>query len=179
MLITLLITLILVLAIVNSATWLVKIIYPVYHKEIIFKYASQYRVDPYLVAAIIRVESKFYHKAQSVKGARGLMQISPVTGRWAARELGIEDYTSEKLFDPETNIMIGCWYLSVLEKEFGGNFRTIIAAYNGGSGNVSRWLQDPRYSRDGENLHYIPYKETREYVEKVLRDYRIYRRLYN
>ncbi len=175
---TLLITAVLMLVLINSAAWLVKIAYPIYHEEIIFKYAGEYGVDPYLIAAIIRVESKFYHRAQSSKGARGLMQISPKTGQWAARELNIKGYDAQKLFDPDTNIRIGCWYLSVLEKEFNYNFRTVIAAYNGGSGNVNKWLQNPEYSKDGTNLDHIPFPETREYVDKVLRDYRVYVRVY-
>jgi len=177
-LLTLLVTVILMIIIINSTTWLVKVVYPIYHKDIIFRYAGEYNVDPYLIASIIRVESKFYHKAQSSKGARGLMQISSITGEWAAQELEIQDYTSQKLFDPEINIRIGCWYVSILEKEFGHNFKTVIAAYNGGSGNVNRWLQDPQYSGDGKRLNHIPFEETREYVEKVLRDYRVYMRVY-
>lgn len=177
-LITILVTAILMIVMINSATWLVKIVYPVYHNDIILKYTDEYNVDRYLIAAIIRVESKFYHKAKSSKGAIGLMQISPPTGEWAAKELGIENYTPEKLFDPETNIRIGCWYVSVLEKEFGYNFKTVVAAYNGGSGNVNKWLQNSEYSSDGKNLDYIPFEETRQYVEKVLRDYKVYVRIY-
>lgn len=175
---TLFITAILLIAILNSATWIMKILYPMYHKEKILKYANEYKVDPYLISAIIRVESKFYHKAQSHKGARGLMQISPITGRWAAEELNIQGYSEEMLFEPEINIRIGCWYIHILEKEFGQNLTTIIAAYNGGSGNVSKWLQDERYSRDGKTLTYIPFEETREYVKKVIKNYRIYSNLY-
>lgn len=174
----LIITAVLIAAMLNSAVWILKVMYPMYHEELIFKYAEEYGVDPYLVPAIIRVESKFYHKAESHKGARGLMQISPITGRWAASELGIENYTEDMLFEPETNIRIGCWYIGVLEREFGEYLSTVIAAYNGGSGNVSRWLKDERYSSDGKTLKYIPFRETREYVEKVVQNYNIYNNLY-
>jgi soluble lytic murein transglycosylase len=158
---------------------LVKVFYPIYHQDIIVRYSQQYDVDPYLISAIIRVESKFYHKAESHKGARGLMQISQVTGDWAASELGIENYDRDMLFEPEINIMIGCWYIHTLKKEFGNNIETVIAAYNGGSGNVSRWLMDGQYSSDGTTLTNIPFQETREYVKRVLKDYRIYRKLYS
>lgn len=177
-LVTLLITAVLIVVIINSATWIMRALFPVYHRDLIFKYSKEYRVDPYLVAAVIKAESKFYHKAQSRKDARGLMQISPVTGMWAADMLGIEDYSPEKLFEPQINIMIGCWYIHILEKEFGGDLGNVIAAYNGGSGNVRKWLADERYSRDGRSLDYIPFRETREYVEKVIYNYRIYSNLY-
>jgi len=177
-LITLLITVILIVVIVNSATWIMKALFPVYHRELIFRYSEEYQVDPYLITAIIRAESKFYHKARSRKDARGLMQISPITGTWAADVLEIEDYSPEGLFEPQTNIMIGCWYVHILMKEFGDDLENVIAAYNGGSGNVRRWLADERYSKDGRNLDYIPFRETREYVEKVIYNYRIYSNLY-
>lgn len=70
------------------------------------------------------------------------------------------------IFDPETNIRLGCWYLSKLYKEF-GKLDLVIAAYNGGSGNVKKWLENNEYSKDGENLHDIPFKQTSKYVEKV------------
>ncbi len=177
-LITLLITAVLIVVLINSAAWIMKILFPVYHRELIFRYSEKYQVDPYLIAAIIRTESKFYHRAQSKKDARGLMQISPITGKWAAEVLGIEEYSPEKLFEPETNIMVGCWYVHILGQEFGGKLENIIAAYNGGSGNVSRWLKDKRYSKDGQNLDNIPFGETERYVEKVIYNYKIYSNLY-
>lgn len=177
-LIMLLITAVLIVVIINSATWLLKVVFPIYHRDLIFRYSVEYDVDPYLIAAIIRSESKFYYKATSPKDARGLMQISPITGMWAAEVLGIEDYGPERLYEPEINIMIGCWYVHILEKEFAGNLKNVIAAYNGGSGNVTRWLADKRYSSDGKNLGHIPFGETRNYVEKVIYNYRVYSNLY-
>lgn len=106
------------------------------------------------------------------------MQISLVTGEWAFTELNIDGYTLDKLYEPETNIMVGCWYLNVLQEEFNGDLRLVLAAYNGGSGNVSKWLKDEKYSKDGKTLDRIPYKETEEYVNKVLRYNEIYRKVY-
>jgi soluble lytic murein transglycosylase len=177
-LITLFVTAVLIVVLINSATWLSKIVFPIYHKDLIFRYSREYDVDPYLIAAIIKSESKFYHKATSRKDARGLMQISPITGVWAAEMLGIENYNPERLYEPEINIMIGCWYVHMLEKEFGGNLENMVAAYNGGSGNVTRWLTDKRYSSDGKSLDHIPFGETRNYVEKVIYNYRVYSYLY-
>lgn len=164
--------------VLNNSNWLLKILYPIHYREIIDKYASEYDLDPYFVAAIIKVESKFNEKAQSSKNARGLMQITPITGKWASEELNIPHYSEEALFVPDTNIRIGCWYLNQLRKEFADNVQLILAAYNGGSGNVRKWLQDRRYSEDGKILKEIPFPETKLYVEKVVKNYKIYKIIY-
>jgi len=154
------------------------IYYPLGHQTTIKKYSEIYGIDPYLVAAIINVESRYDKNAVSRKEARGLMQISPITGYWAAKELGIEDFSLDMLFDPEINIMIGTWYLDVLFQEFDGNLQLILAAYNAGSGNVYKWLNDKRYSQDGKTLSNIPFQETREYVDKVHKNIKVYKILY-
>lgn len=159
--------------------WIGKTLYPLNYQEHIIKYSDKYDIDPFLVAAIIRVESKYYTYAMSSKGAMGLMQILPTTGKWAAEEIGITNFNNEMLYNPEINIEIGCWYISKLLKQFNNNIRLIVAAYNGGSGNVSKWLNDPEYSSDGKNLNNIPFKETDQYVEKVIKSYEIYKKLYD
>ncbi|NMB27814.1 MAG: lytic transglycosylase domain-containing protein [Tissierellia bacterium] len=141
-------------------------------------YSKQFNVDPYLVAAIINVESSYDKTAISNKEARGLMQISPTTGQWAAEDLSIEDFSLDLLFEPEINIMIGTWYLNMLSDEFDHNIQLILAAYNGGSGNVRKWLENDEYCEDGIYLKKIPFKETRDYVEKVLKNYKVYKILY-
>ena len=164
--------------ILSNTDWLLKILFPIHYKELIYDNATYYDIDPYLVAAIIKIESKFFEKAISSKNARGLMQIAPITGKWASEELQIENYTEELLFVPDVNIRIGCWYLSKLRQEFNGNLQLMLAAYNGGSGNVNKWLRDPKYSEDGIRLHEIPFYETKNYVEKVMKNYSIYRIVY-
>lgn len=161
-----------------SIKLVVKIIYPINYENYIKKYSQHYNIDSHLVAAIINVESKYDTFAVSKKDARGLMQISPTTGNWASEKIDIQDFTLESLYDPEINIRIGCWYLSVLTDEFNGNLQLILAAYNGGSGNVNKWLKDDRYSEDGKSLNYIPFKETSDYVEKVLKNYEMYKKIY-
>ncbi|MBU5455434.1 lytic transglycosylase domain-containing protein [Caproiciproducens sp. MSJ-32] len=153
--------------------------YPLSYKNIIRKYSKQFDVDPYLVAAIINVESNFNKDAISSKDARGLMQISPTTGKWASEVLTIENFTLDRLFEPDVNIMIGTWYINMLSKEFNNDLYLVLAAYNGGSGNVSKWLEDKKYCDDGENLRKIPFKETEQYVEKVIKNYEIYKKLYD
>lgn len=160
-----------------SINWVLKVIYPTDYNEIVYKYAYEYDLDPYLVFSIIKAESKFKEEATSKKDAKGLMQIAPITGRWAADVLKIENYNEDMLYVPETNIRMGCWYLSTLKKEFDGNLRNIIAAYNAGSGNVKKWLSDNTYSQNGE-LVQIPFEETRKYTVKVLTGYKVYKIIY-
>ncbi len=107
------------LAVLQNARWILKTIYPLHYYDLIEKYATEYEVDPYLVLAIIKNESKFNPDAVSKKDAKGLMQIAPITGKWACEKLEIPDYTEDMLFEPELNIRIGVWYLNVLKQEFG------------------------------------------------------------
>ena len=154
--------------------FLLNAFYPLGYRELIVENSEKYDIDPYLIASIINVESNFRKDAISRRNARGLMQIAEITGKWASEEIGILDYSHEMLFDPRVNIEMGAWYLSVLYREFNGDLDLILAAYNGGSGNVRSWLGDERYSMDGLSLYEIPFKETREYVQKVKQSYYIY-----
>ncbi|MTV48963.1 transglycosylase SLT domain-containing protein [Heliobacillus mobilis] len=159
--------------------WVQKLLYPVPHKQLIFKYSSEYRIDPYLVTAIIRRESKFFYWAESAKGAKGLMQIMPQTAQWVSKQIPLAGYSDEQLYEPETNIRIGCWYLASLKEEFNGNIPIMIAAYNGGRGNVQQWIKEQRWSGKEHTLEDIPFPETREYVKAVLHDYYMYHELYD
>ncbi|MCK8824018.1 lytic transglycosylase domain-containing protein [Fuchsiella alkaliacetigena] len=157
---------------------ILKLFYPLHYQEAIFNYAQEYEIDPYLVAAIIKVESKFSADATSPKGARGLMQIMPTTGRWIAEELQVENFTTEDLYNPELNILFGSWYLSRLMQVFRDDLTLVIAAYNGGEGNVRKWLKDRRWTGKEKDSYQIPFPETRNYVEKVLKTYQRYKRIY-
>lgn len=131
-----------------------------------------------LVAALIWVESSFNKDAESAKGAIGLMQIMPETGSWAAGQMGLGDFTAEKLFAPDTNIKIGTWYLSQLLNQFGHNPYLALAAYNGGRGHVSSWLEKGIWDGSREGLANIPFPETYYFVKKVERVYKRYKALY-
>lgn len=155
-----------------------RLTYPLSYKGLINQYSKEFDIDPYLIAAIINVESNFDKKALSPKEARGLMQITPITGEWAARELSIEDFQVDLLYNPDINIQIGAWYLDQLGREFNQNLQLVLAAYNGGSGNVSKWLENEEYCEDGENLKKIPFEETDKYIDKVLKNHKIYKNLY-
>ncbi|MCR1949486.1 MULTISPECIES: lytic transglycosylase domain-containing protein [unclassified Clostridium] len=153
-------------------------VFPYKYADYVNKYSEEYEVDPYLVLAVIKTESNFNKEAVSKRDAKGLMQIMDATGEWAAKEIGINYFMPSMLFDPELNIKMGCWYLKNLENEFDENLDLILAAYNGGSGNVNKWLNDEEYSLDGENLDYIPFPETKKYVDKVKANYNIYKYLH-
>lgn len=152
-----------------------KVLYPRKYSQYVEKYSKEFELDENLVYSVIKVESKFRKDAISHKGAKGLMQISDITREWAKEEM---DLGNIDIFDPETNIKIGCWYLNKLYKEF-GRFDLVIAAYNGGSGNVNKWLNDYSYSKDGKSLDLIPFEETSMYVEKITKNYKMYNKLYS
>jgi len=167
-----------IILLINS-TWFLKLFYPFPHQSLIIKYSSEYKVDPYLVLAIIRTESRFYSKAHSRMGAKGLMQIMPETGEWIAREMKLADYTEEKLFQPHYNIPMGIWYLSYLDKVFKGDLPKLLASYNAGERKVKKWLNEGIWTGKIQDIDQIPYEETRKYVGRVLFDYQVYKRIYN
>jgi soluble lytic murein transglycosylase len=158
---------------------ILRLMYPIKYNELVFKYSETYNIDPYLVFAIIKAESNFNPKAESHKGAKGLMQLTDQTAKWGAAQLGLENFNIDKVFEPETNIQIGCWYLNNLMKEFNNDLFLVITAYNGGSGNVTKWLKDKNFSQSGKSLDKIPFKETASYTKKVVKDYSIYKKLYS
>lgn len=168
---------VILIILVNSA-WFLKLFYPFPHRELVTKYSEEYKVDPYLVLALIRTESRFYSYAKSRVGAKGLMQIMPETGIWIAGQMKIRDFTADKLYQPKYNILMGTWYLAYLDKIFQGDLVKTLAAYNAGEYKVKKWLGDGTWSGRQQDLNQIPYEETRKYVDKVLFDYHIYKRIY-
>ena len=153
-------------------------VFPLKHADIIERYAQAYGHDSAFIASVIHAESKFRYNAESRAGARGLMQITPSTGEWLAGRVGLEGFTNEQLFDIETNIMLGSFYLRSLLDNHNQDMRIALAAYNAGTGNVRRWLEDPQFSRNGKTLDHIPFGETSTYIERVLFNERIYAILY-
>lgn len=164
---------ILLLAILNIDS-IVQILKPLPYQDTIAFYSRVYSVDPVLIAAVIKAESNFNSKAVSERGARGLMQIMPETGLWAADKTGEPAYDDERLFDPETNIKLGTWYLSDLAKEFDNSAVLSLAAYNAGRGNVKDWLAGKTLINPEKSISQIPFSETRYYVRKVLFYQRVY-----
>lgn len=152
--------------------------YPIGYRDLIVKNSKEYDLDPYLVASIINVESSYDSNAVSIKEAKGLMQISPQTGKWASEVLKIEGYKEEMLFDPTLNIKIGTWYLNRLFKEFNEDLDLTLMAYNAGSGNVNKWLNNKEYCQDGVNINNIPFKETENYLKRIDKNYKVYKGMY-
>lgn len=168
-----------VLALVFSFGYLVVLprVLPLKYQDMVERYAKVYQLEESLINGVIYCESHFDAHAVSPAGAVGLMQVTTETGWWVAEQMGLHS-DSIDLKDPETNINIGCWYLSWLMDKFDGVTKTALAGYNAGHGNVAKWLADEEMSRDGITLEEIPYEETKSYVKKVQLAEKAYRCLY-
>lgn len=173
------IALILIIALIISAVFIydyvIHSMYPIKYEQYVEQYSEEYDVDKFLVYALIKCESGFNPDAHSHADAKGLMQITDET--FADAQKDQENLSADKLFDPETNIKYGIKILSSLLSKLGE--REAIAAYNAGYGKVSSWLSDPKYSTDGKTLDTIPYEETKNHVDKVLKARNMYKRLYD
>ncbi|MCS1351590.1 lytic transglycosylase domain-containing protein [Mechercharimyces sp. CAU 1602] len=152
--------------------------YPLAYEEEIFYSADVHDMDPYLVMAVIRVESRFDPNNESHKGAQGLMQLMPDTVKHIVESGGFSPSFNQEVNDPGINIRMGTWYLDWLEKEFNGNQVAMVAGYNAGPGSVKRWMREGTWDGSMEHVENIPFKETREYVEKVFFYYEKYEAVY-
>ena len=174
-----LILLVIITTLVLNSDRLGKVFYSFPNQELIFYYAQLNQVDPYLIAAVIKTESNFDNKAVSAKGALGLMQLMPDTAAWIANQMGKKDFKTQDLYNRETNIALGSWYLANLMKEFKGNTIQVLAAYNGGRGNVKEWLETKQWDGNHNTLDQVPFPETKQFVRKVLWNYKMYNYLYD
>lgn len=153
-------------------------VYPLSYRDAIDAVCEEYAVSPSLVYAVIHTESMFDSNAVSSADAKGLMQLTDDTYRWALQRMDAEEqYRPEILFDPEENIRLGVYVLSLLSEQF-TNTDTLLAAYNAGQGHVKEWLADPSCSTDGVTLITIPFEETKEYIQRVNEAREQYQALY-
>ena len=154
--------------------------HPLEYAGLITQYALAQDLDPALVSAVILCESSFNPQAESRVGARGLMQLMEDTAGWVAHKLDEDDasYSFDLLYNPETNIRFGTWYLGYLTRRFDGDATNIVCAYHAGQGNVDAWLKNPKYSSDGVTLDVIPTQDTAAYASRVLRARDVYRKHY-
>jgi soluble lytic murein transglycosylase len=152
--------------------------YPLAYWELVQQKAQERELDPHLILALIRQESLFDPRARSPATALGLMQLIPPTAARVAKQLGLPAPTQEKLFDPELNVSLGTQYLKDLLRRYSNNWFKAIAAYNAGEAAVDRWEREIVTDDIEEFVERIPYIETRGYVKLVLRNHRIYKRLY-
>lgn len=153
--------------------------YPQGYWDTIVNYSRKYGQDPYFIASIIRQESQFATEALSPAGARGIMQVMPATGEWIAQNIRLQGFDRAMLFEPDTAINFGTWYVSHLMKRFKDDPLLVAAAYNAGPGAVSGWIsRSGRIMDRDEFVESIPFSETRGYVKKILRNYAEYGRIY-
>lgn len=157
---------------------ILKNIYPITYQDYVEKYSKQKDVDKYMIYAIIKAESNFKPEVKSKSNAIGLMQLLEDTAVEMSNSIDNQIVSEKELYEPETNIKIGTSYYAYLLKHYKGNNILALAAYNAGMGNVDTWIKTDVIKVDGSDIENIPYKETNNYVRKILRDYQIYIRLY-
>lgn len=153
--------------------------YPQKYSEYVNYYAGKYGIDPMILYTFIRTESNFDPQAESEVGARGLMQITEVTFDWIKSNIASdEDLTYDDLFDPETNIRFGSYFVRYCLLRYDNDLATAAAAYHNGWGTVDELLADSRYSSDGKTLKEYPYPKMRQYVKKIINGYARYQEIY-
>lgn len=152
--------------------------HPLKFEEDIMTYAKEYDLAPELIASVINVESSFKVNSKSKKNAIGLMQVKLSTANYINDIKNIDHITENDLFHPEVNIRYGCAYLNYLTKKF-TSINTVLAAYNAGETIVRSWLNSGVYSLDGKTLSYIPFNETRSYVNKIQKNIKYYSKIFN
>ena len=142
------------------------------------KYSVANGLDPYLVASLIRQESEFNAQALSRANAVGLMQLLPKTGKTVAKQVKLKGYSAPQLYTPAVNLALGTRYFKDMVDKYNGQFEYALAAYNAGSDRVGDWLGQGHYRDAQEFVESIPFTETREYVQAILRNANVYRQLY-
>ena len=171
-----LVILLFILIIICINKLVMRIFFPIKYSQYVKKYSQEYGIEENLIYAIIKAESNFDKDISSNKEAKGLMQIIYSTGEEVAQSINLE-ITEEDLFNVEININIGTKYISNLMQKY-KNKELALAAYNAGTGNVDKWLEQGILNKDCSNIEKIPFKETNNYVRKVIRNYRIYNDIY-
>ncbi|MHB8481331.1 MAG: transglycosylase SLT domain-containing protein [Nitrospiria bacterium] len=155
-----------------------RLAYPKEVLDLIMKTVSKdIKIEPEFIAGIMREESVFDLRATSRSGAMGLMQLMPFTGEWVSQQLGVASFVREKLYDQETNIRFGAYYLDYLSQKFQGNLFYTAASYNAGPEAVSKWIINGNFKDIEEFVENIPYQETRYYVKRVIKSYEEFKRV--
>lgn len=155
-----------------------RLLFPIGWEDRLRARSERHRLDPYLVAALIRQESEFHAGARSRAGALGLMQIMPGTGRGLFRRLGISGFTNRKLTVPDISLRLGTFHLKEVLAQFGGELEKTLAGYNAGERRIGQWMALGPFEDNEEFAETIPFSETRGYVQSVLRNRAMYERIY-
>ncbi len=156
-----------------------QLLYPRKYDAAVQQWAQTYDLDPLLVDAFIRTESGFDPEATSSVDARGLMQMTEETFLWLRSKIAEgEGLEFADLYDPDTNIRFGCYYLHLCMERYKGDVATAAAAYHSGWGTVDNLLRMEEHSTDGETLQGFPYNQMHHYVNKITACYDAYQRIY-
>lgn len=161
---------------VDQEFW--ELLYPLPFADELRSRARPHKLDPYLVAGLIRQESEFNPDAVSRAGALGLMQVMPAVGRELARRLGVSGYSTRRLHDPDLSLRFGTFHLKEALDQFDNDLELTLAAYNAGPNRAETWITWGDFKEPGEFVETIPFTETRGYVQSVLRNREMYRKLY-
>jgi soluble lytic murein transglycosylase len=155
-----------------------KLAFPLPYRSALEMNSRRRGLDPYIVAALIRQESEFNPKAISRAKAYGLTQVLPSTGRQLSRRVGVSGFSPSMLFEPEINLKLGTYYLKSLLDQQNGKWEQTLASYNAGKTRADTWATWATYREPAEYIETIPFTETRNYIQIVLRNAHVYRRLY-
>ena len=156
-----------------------RLLYPRKYSRQVEQWAAEYELDPLLVYAFIRTGSGFAPAATSSVEARGLMQMTEETFIWLRSKIAPDEgLLFANLYDPETSIRFGCYYLHLCMERYNGDVATAAAAYHSGWGTVDALLQMEEHSADGETLQGFPYNQMNHYVKKITSCYARYQRIY-
>ena len=150
---------------------LMQLLYPHPYAEQVKQLAEEYALDEALIYAVIRTESGFDEQAQSKAGAQGLMQLMPATAEWIAKKADLGEIEG-RLFEPELNMRLGCWYLTWLRNYYNGDIRQALIAYNAGLSNVDGWIAE------GVTFDNLPFKETADFLNRIETSTKVYNYLY-
>jgi soluble lytic murein transglycosylase len=153
-----------------------KVLYPLPYEAVIRREAARNNFDPMLAAGLMRQESTFQADALSPQNAIGLMQVIPKTGKLLAKQLRVR-FSPDRLFQPEYNIQLGMLYISGLVKLTGAP-EYALAAFDAGEDRIAAWKAERNYEEIPELVESIPFSETRDYVQIVLRNSEVYRMIY-
>jgi soluble lytic murein transglycosylase len=155
-----------------------RLAFPMPYRQEIDRYSRQQSLDPFLVSALIRQESEFNVKVISYAHAYGLMQVLPSTGRELARHLKIRGFTAARLLTSDLNVQLGTYYFKNLVDAFGGQVEPALASYNAGQSRANLWRTWATFREPSEFIEIVPFHQTRTYIQIVLRNADVYRRLY-
>ncbi len=157
----------------------IELLYPAPYADSLTKFAPERQVDPRFVLSIMRQESRFRADVKSVAAARGLMQFISSTSNTIASELGRKNFAQDELYHPPTAVLFGSQYLSDLYKLFPNQTQAVAASYNGGEDNMERWLKRANSNIPDQYVPEIAYSQSKDYVYKVMQNYRMYQIIYD